>query len=531
MSFITSSGFGTSKWGRFGNQLFQYASLIGIADKHGCELSIPHWDCANYFQGAFPKGSRPAHKITEPAFHFTPDYWKYQIEHHGSIDISGWLQTEKYWAHCEKKVRDALRFKDDFVKSTVGKFGVIATAINKCTYRPVFVSVRRGDFVNNPNYEQLPITYYILALLEHFPDWKNRVVVFLSDDIAYCKHHFGGFDNCYFLDGSPQEQMAFCSLVQPHFIISQSTFSWWCAYLSESGDGTQRIIRPNYNFAGDLKKKNNETDYYPERWTVFDHMNNGVPKRIQLQDVTFTVPVFFDSQDRKQNLELNICLLHRFFDTNIIVGEQGSNKFGYMGQWCKYVRFATMQHFHRTQMLNDMAHMADTPILVNWDADVVLSPMQILESVNRIRAGADMVYPYDGRFARVPRVPWFSEMEKYLDSGIFCEHLFRGMRPHDMASVGGAIFFNKDAFFKYGGENENFISYGPEDRERWYRFNKLGAKVERVKGVIYHLDHQVLVNSSTKNPFFNSNNEVEKRIMALSGDALREHVATWAWTR
>ena len=35
-----------------------------------------------------------------------------------------------------------------------------------------------------------------------------------------------------------------------------------------------------------------------------------------------------------------------------------------------------------------------------------------------------------------------------------------------------------EIYKKAYGENENFISYGPEDQERAYRFKKLGYKVE-----------------------------------------------------
>jgi hypothetical protein len=83
------------------------------------------------------------------------------------------------------------------------------------------------------------------------------------------------------------EQLALMSLCD-HFIISNSTFSWWGAYLGEKEHS--KIIHPAYHFAGKLLQTSNAKDYYPERWINFDH----VGKRIDLSDVTFTVPVSYD---------------------------------------------------------------------------------------------------------------------------------------------------------------------------------------------------------------------------------------------
>jgi len=64
-----------------------------------------------------------------------------------------------------------------------------------------------------------------------------------------------------------------------------------------------------------------------------------------------------------------------------------------------------------------MALRTNTPYVVNWDADVIITPLQIWLAVEKLRDGADMVFPYDGRFARWPRQPWFKEIERTLDLG------------------------------------------------------------------------------------------------------------------
>jgi hypothetical protein len=52
-------------------------------------------------------------------------------------------------------------------------------------------------------------------------------------------------------------------------------------------------------------------------------------------------------------------------------------------------------------------------------------------------------------------------------------------------------------------ENEFFVGWGPEDKERYFRFNILGYKIYRVNGDIFHLKHPA---SSWTNPYLEHNN-------------------------
>ena len=42
---------------------------------------------------------------------------------------------------------------------------------------------------------------------------------------------------------------------------------------------------------------------------------------IDFRDVTFIIPIRFDSEDRKRNFKITIGFLEKTFDTNIIVME------------------------------------------------------------------------------------------------------------------------------------------------------------------------------------------------------------------
>ena len=175
-----------------------------------------------------------------------------------------------------------------------------------------------------------------------------------------------------------------------------------------------------------------------------------------------------------------------------------------------------------------MAELAKTDILVNWDADVVLPPLQIWKAVNEIRKGKDLVYPYDGRFARVPRNPWFKSLQQTLDIGIVGNTQFNGLTERcNKQSVGGSVFWNKKSYLKAGGENERFVSFGAEDTERFIRAQTLGLKIERIKGALYHLDHWVGVNSSARNPYFYLNRAEFEKVSRMERGELQEYIKTW----
>lgn len=513
---ITYSKLGHAHRGNLGNQLFHIASTIGMALKYGHEYTFPEWQYSKYFANPLPAGGRfEAWPVPEQRFTYhEDDRLKDRAE---NFDIDGWRQSEKYWEGQEWYIRNRFIFETDFLIATRKRF-------DEALSRPaIAISVRRGDFVGNPNYAQLPVRYYLLGLLEGIPAWRDHNVILFSDDIAYCQVQFEGIPNVHFAGGSAIEQLCLMTQCQ-HFVISNSTFSWWGAWLGEK-EGTV-VIRPPVNFAGDLARKNSEADYWPTRWEVMDYRDRW----LDLRDVTFTIPVYIDHRHRRENLELSVAILLDSFETNIVVGEQGSLQVGYMKARTGFVHFSSMQHFHRTKMLNDMAREATTPIVVNWDADVFIPPIQILLAAERIRSGEDMVYPFDGRFARVPRV-WHSPLKVARDVGIFGDNQFSGKngKPLPTTSVGGAIMFNRESFLNGGGENENMISFGPEDWERNFRFKALGYTVSRVTGCLYHLDHWCGPNSSTRNPFFKNNHAELDRMRAMTPAELEEYVGTWHW--
>lgn len=496
--------------GYLGNQLFEIASVAGIAKRIGSECVMPSWAYEKYFNPGFVKFSNAQYSLPvkkEKGFEYDSS-----LIDNGSYAVDGWLQSPLYWDNDRDFIRnEVFPFRKEFLQSLPHvPSGTIA------------VHIRRGDYVANSAYHLLNIDYYIKAM--SFYGSGTKFIVF-GNDRNYLMHHFNNQKNISIApDLNPIEHIALMSKCDG-FIIANSTFSWWGAYLSKSN----LVHRPSVHFHGPLASEYDWKDYYPSNWSEVDC-------EAIFPNVAFTIPVSYDHPDREQNLRLSLAYIKRFFpEAKIIVAEQGIKP---MFKWVKeynatYLHYAFMKDFHRTKMLNDMAKKAiglGCDVVVNYDADVILPPMQMYEA---IKAAKDygMVFPYDGRFARVPRRHYMGLMDT-LDTGILAGNEFPGMQRGAQVSVGGCVVWDANMLHSVGYENENFVSYGPEDVERVVRFRSFtGREPYRVSGTLYHVDHFVGKNSSSTHEFFESNNLELERVKRMDKTQIKEYIKTWAWAK
>jgi len=128
----------------------------------------------------------------------------------------------------------------------------------------VSVHVRRGDYVIQKGFHDLPFHYYMRALTHV----KGDVYVF-SDDIEWCKEKFSKdyFDSITFVDMEDYhsfELMKFCK----HNVTTNSTFSFWAALLNDNPD---KIVVCPYKWLGDPMI--NDENRFPKEWIkIPDHV-------------------------------------------------------------------------------------------------------------------------------------------------------------------------------------------------------------------------------------------------------------------
>ena len=247
---------------------------------------------------------------------------------------------------------------------------------------------------------------------------------------------------------------------------------------------------------------------------------------IDLNDVTFNIPVRIDFPERLENVQIIVEYLTKNFNTNVHLWEDGPIQMFQPPAGIKYTFTQnTSPFFYKTRLLNKMLKMCDTEIIVNpYDCDVILPVDRYLDTAEMIRQDkADAVYPYNGMFVNIGRHNIPSIIEHNGP-----DHLTEWFVISN-DSCGGCLFWKRSKLIEIGMQNERFLSWGAEDYEVLHRAKSLGIRVERMPGFIYHMDHRRGINSGHTNPFFNANELEWHRVMDMTPDDLRIEVTTWPW--
>ena len=228
-----------------------------------------------------------------------------------------------------------------------------------------------------------------------------------------------------------------------------------------------------------------------------------------LSDVTFILPVRIDSDDRLFNFKTILSYIFSNFKTNVIVLEADkTSKIKELVKNYKDVEYIFEEDdcifFHRTKYLNKMLKMVKTTVTVNYDVDIMLPVSSYLDCYKKVIEGYDLVYPFSFGNSQYK----IHKNNEYLD--FFTKSLNLDDIPISSLEIGGsecghAQFFNTNSYLTGGMENENFVSYGPEDKERLWRFFCLGYKLYWNNNYVYHLEHSRSYNSWPTNPFYQSN--------------------------
>lgn len=251
--------------------------------------------------------------------------------------------------------------------------------------------------------------------------------------------------------------------------------------------------------------------------------------KYDLTDVSFLIPIRLDSIIRLENLIASIKFLLKNFKTKVIVLQADKYDNGILKKLLnRNVEYHFIKDsddiFYRTIYINEMVKMAKTPIVAIWDADVIVPTNQILESVEKIRNGIDVSYPYDGHFYDT-----FSIIrELYIkkkDIRILTKNINKMNLIYGNNMKGGAFIINRSKYIDSGMENEYFYGWGPEDFERYCRWQILGYKINFTKGNLYHLTHTRGINSTYRSlQQVQSTNKEYINTMCSCKDELIEHL-------
>lgn len=267
--------------GGFGNQLFAYATAYAIARENGGELYINTYMSDNgmtrelgidklnieykkrltykykknivsrvifnKIRRAFTIGLGTKIVKENGNFVFHPEIMKQDRD----VMLSGYWQSAKYFDKYLTELRRMYTPKAGFSDAAKELLALVDKP------NTVAVHIRRGDYLDdNMN---LTMEYFEQAFAIVEEKIKNPIYCFISDDIEWVKANFAEKENYIFISGMKEIDYIeefFVMSACAHQIISNSSFSWWAAYLNSNAQKV--IVAPEVEFWNG--------DFYPDSW-------------------------------------------------------------------------------------------------------------------------------------------------------------------------------------------------------------------------------------------------------------------------
>lgn len=163
-----------------------------------------------------------------------------------NIFIRGYFADRTYFDNIRSLLLEELTPKESPLPHNQALYIAAAHKNSVC------VSVRRGDYLSveyKKNFYVCDENYFHRAISKIRDLVENPVFIFFSNDIDWVRSHLH-VDNvpCYYESGTdPSWEVLRLMYSCHHFIISNSTFSWWAQYLGRHDD--KIVISPHRWFA------------------------------------------------------------------------------------------------------------------------------------------------------------------------------------------------------------------------------------------------------------------------------------------
>jgi len=253
------------RYGRFGNQMFQYATLYSIAKTRKYEFGVPYKNksenpylnfCLDEaFENLSAKDSSnviPIQRARENQFEYNAGIFGIS----DNTDIHGYFQSEKYFKDYRNQLLKEFTFKPYIFEKALN--------VRSVTREPVIsVHLRLGDYKNLVGKHPVMEKKYYQEALEHLP--KDLLIIGFSDEPEEASNLFDSLNRKYFVTNPDDSYTDMCTMTMCNYhVIANSSYSWWGAWLSES----KKVIAPYNWFGEDDVMPKNWSDIYCKEWMV-----------------------------------------------------------------------------------------------------------------------------------------------------------------------------------------------------------------------------------------------------------------------
>ena len=198
-------------------------------------------------------------------YFFDASYYPYRFPRQKDIYINGYFESAKYFADVDEKIKTELTPKNAVLEQNIELLELIERKTSVC------ITIKRMDVDNSEiaSVYDYNINYFYNAV-EYI---RNRIddpiwVVF-SDNIDWCKQNFQIEGNVYYeKEGNPIWEKVRLMSSCKHFIIHNSSFSWWVQHLSRNKD--KIVIAPTKW----MNRDDEPIDIYEDYFIYMDNDGN-----------------------------------------------------------------------------------------------------------------------------------------------------------------------------------------------------------------------------------------------------------------
>ena len=263
--------------GGLGNQMYQYAYGLQLAEEYGepiCfdtdyypagkplalyNLNIPQYPlwktvgisekeqkkavfqqkCFHVLQKAIRvlgKTDRTGDKLLSHyapkgyVFNFDPYYYDIAKCDKPNKYIYGYFQGEQYFSKCKEQLKEYFKVRQPLGECALAYQEQIQSS------NAVAFHIRLGDYKNaaNVDLDVCSIAYYRRAIAHICANIENPKFFVFTNDVALASKMLEFPAGSVFVQGTKDyEDFALMQQCR-HFVLSNSTFSWWAAYLAEN---------------------------------------------------------------------------------------------------------------------------------------------------------------------------------------------------------------------------------------------------------------------------------------------------------
>lgn len=262
-------------WGRLGNNFFIVAAATSLALENNTEATFPDLihsltenndlvmnynvaALASNYQNIFThlntsdETLEPRLVYREPSFNYTP------IPYSPNMLLEGWFQSEKYFSKYKAEIIDLFAPTERIKQYLNHHYSDILKSSDT-------VSIHlRAYNKENPALDKVFPTYgreYVEKAMSLFPE--NSWFIVFSDQPEWAKEELSGIQRrMTFIEGEPDYHDLYLMSACKHHIISNSSFSWWAAYLNKNPE--KIVVVPPVWFC--FEYNHNIDDLIPEEW-------------------------------------------------------------------------------------------------------------------------------------------------------------------------------------------------------------------------------------------------------------------------